>query len=535
MTFNFSVPTPAGPTAFAVEPGTSILIVGANGGGKTRLAVKIEDELGERAHRISAHRALLLNPAVAKISEEMALLGLRMGHAQKGIGLGHRKNSRWHGQAATSLLNDYEFLVQALFAEQANTSLKTHKNARAGSTAKPPLTKFERLVSIWDRVLPRRMLDVTGDDIQAVVVGSDEKYGAAEMSDGERAIFYLIGQTLTAAPDSLIIFDEPELHIHRSIMSRLWDELEAARPDCAMVFISHDLEFVASRRGQKYVLRDYDPATGWMIQEVPEDSGFAEDIATLILGSRVPVLFVEGRGGSLDRAIYRACYPGWTIIPRGSCEEVIHAVVTMRANAVLTRVTCAGIVDADAYDSDEIQLMQRKGIGVLPVSEIENLFLLPSVTRAIAEAEGFAGDDLQAKLNAILDELFSFAAAPKHLLPVVMGYSRRRIDRTLKNIDLGSSTTVEGLAEDYAVRTAALDVQGLARHATESIEGAIADRDAAALLRWFDNKGLMNIACQVKATTATKFEQWIVRAMRNGTAPAVTNAIRHELPAVSPT
>jgi ABC-type molybdenum transport system ATPase subunit/photorepair protein PhrA len=50
MTFNFSVATPSGPMNFQVEPGTSLLFVGANGSGKTRLAVKIEDDLGDRAH-----------------------------------------------------------------------------------------------------------------------------------------------------------------------------------------------------------------------------------------------------------------------------------------------------------------------------------------------------------------------------------------------------------------------------------------------------------------------------------------------------
>ena len=33
------------------------------------------------------------------------------------------------------------------------------------------------------------------------------------MSDGERAIFYLIGQTLAASSDSVLIIDEPELHL----------------------------------------------------------------------------------------------------------------------------------------------------------------------------------------------------------------------------------------------------------------------------------------------------------------------------------
>lgn len=534
MAFDFSVPTPAGPVAFQVGPGTSILFVGANGGGKTRLAVKIEDDLGVQAHRISAHRALLLDPSVAKIGEEVALQGLRTGHADQRAGLHNRIGSRWSSNAAVSLLNDYSFLVQALFAEQANTSLKSHKDARTGSTASPAMTKFEQLVGIWDRILPHRRLEITGDDIQTSVTGSEEKYRAADMSDGERAIFYLIGQTLVAAPDSLIIFDEPELHIHRAIMSRLWDELEAARPDCGMVFISHDLEFVASREGQKFVLRDYSPATGWVIEEVPEESGFTEEIATLILGSRTPVLFVEGQDGSLDRAIYRACYPAWTIIPRGSCKEVIHAVATMRANAVLTRVTCSGIVDADAYDAAEIQALERMGIGVLPVAEIENLFLLPSVIRTVAELEGFKGDDLTTKLGSISDQLFELAAAPKHQLPVVMRYARRRIDRMLKKIDLSSAGTVEVLATEYAAATAALDVHGIAKLATESISRSITERDAPTLLRWYDNKGLLSLASQAKGTTVKEFEQWVVRAMRNGTAPALSDAMRQVLPTITP-
>lgn len=400
---------------------------------------------------------------------------------------------------------------------------------------RPPRTNFEILIDIWDRILPHRKLEVSGDDIRVSIAGAEAKYTAADMSDGERAVFYLIGQTLVAAPDSLIIFDEPELHLHRSIMSRLWDELEAARPDCGMVIISHDLEFVASRDGRKFVLREFDPSTGWTIEDVPLDSGFSEEIATLILGSRNPVLFVEGRGGSLDQALYRACYPNWTVIPRGSCEEVIHAVVTMRANAALTRVTCAGIVDADAYDSAEVEMLEGKGIGVLPVSEVENLLLLPDVTRAIAEGEGFVGEELAEKVNAVLDQLFAFAAEPKAQKKVVLDYTRRRIDRLLKKIDLSDADTVTALASDYSSETTALDVHAIAQLATDNIEKAIADRDAESLLRWFDNKGLMSVACKAKGTNTSNFEQWVVRAMRNGTAPALANAIGGVLPILNPT
>jgi hypothetical protein len=422
--------------------------------------------------------------------------------------------------------------VQSLFADQANTSLTTHKNVRAGTGQPASATKFEKLIEIWDRLLPHRIIEVTGDDITAVVAGSDAKYTAASMSDGERAIFYLIGQALVAAPDSLLIFDEPELHIHRSIMSRLWDEIEAARPDCGMIFISHDLEFVASRKGQKYVLRDYSPVNGWTIEAVPEDTGFTEEITTLILGSRKPVLFVEGQGSSLDQAIYRACYPDWTIVPRGSCEEVIHAVITMRANAALTRVTCAGIVDADAYDPPEVAFLKNKGIAVLPVSEIENLFLLPDVIEAIAKAEGYTGADIQAKLANILEELFAQAADTKNQAPIVKRYCQRRIDRTLKNIDFSDTIDVAALASAYKAKTSALDVTALAEMVTDSLKRAVSEKNVFELLKWYDNKGILSIASKAKNTTKTLFEQWIVRALRNNSAPDVSNAIRKVLPTI---
>jgi hypothetical protein len=64
------------------------------------------------------------------------------------------------------------------------------------------------------------------------------------------------------------------------------------------------------------------PAPRWNIEAVPGNTGFDEKVTTLILGSRRPILFTEGTENSLDLAIYRCCFSNWTVIPRGSCEEV---------------------------------------------------------------------------------------------------------------------------------------------------------------------------------------------------------------------
>ena len=536
MSFTFPIPGPNSHTEISVNPGSSVVFVGANGGGKTRLAVWLESHLGSKAHRISAHRALTLQSNVPKINERHALLGLRTGCAEDEATVGsYRSGHRWHGNEATSLLNDFDFLVQALFADQANKALITHQKNRKGDHSPADPTKYESLVSIWEQLLPDRQLHISGDDITVTASGSKVSYLASELSDGERAIFYMIGQTLTAAENSLLIFDEPELHVHRSIMAKVWDELEAARKDCAFVLITHDLGFAASRVAQKFTIRNFDPAPHWTIEEVQENTGFNEEITTLILGSRRPILFVEGVENSLDQAIYRCCYPDWTVIPRKSCKDVIHSVVTMRNNPEFTRITCSGIVDSDHRSAEEIAYLNDHSISVLPVSEIENVILLPSVSRTIAELESYRGAELEDILNALKAAIFATLNGAEAVNAVVMRYSRRRIDLFLKQIDLSPASTVPELKEEYRRQTDGLDVENIVQQAKVCIDEAIRDGDLTKLLSIYDNKGLMHLAAtHLKKSKLLSFQSWLTRALRTNTVPTLVTAIGKCLPKIEP-
>ena len=60
MPIEFSIPGADGVLRFPVSGGSTTTFCGANGSGKTRLAVHIEQQLGLAAHRISAHRTLSL-------------------------------------------------------------------------------------------------------------------------------------------------------------------------------------------------------------------------------------------------------------------------------------------------------------------------------------------------------------------------------------------------------------------------------------------------------------------------------------------
>lgn len=283
-----------------LEAGKTTIIIGANGSGKTRLAVYLEEQLGEKAHRIAAHRALSLNPNVDKIPEAKARQYLSYGISMNGISITDRKYYRWDNKAPTILLNDFDRLLQYLFAQQNNLAVENNQKLNRDEEITNSKTKLDILQEVWERLLPLKKLHITADDIRVSSIGIESAdYSASEMSDGERAVFYILGQVLSANEDSILIFDEPELHIHKSIISNLWDEIEKLRPDCSFLMITHDIEFAATRVAKKYVIRNYYSDPAWDISEIP-DSELDEQTITLILGSRKPILFVEGEKTSLD-------------------------------------------------------------------------------------------------------------------------------------------------------------------------------------------------------------------------------------------
>ena len=158
------------------------------------------------------------------------------------------------------------------------------------------------------------------------------------------------------------------------------------------------------------MIRNYYSDPAWDVSEIP-DSEVDEQTITLILGSRKPILFVEGEKTSLDMETYRLCYPEWSVIPKGSCKDVIQAVSSLRKlneDMPILNIKCAGIVDRDTRDSSQIQDLEEKGIKVLQYSEIENIFSPPSVAYEVLKIVGFTDNELTNKQEQFNTELLSY-------------------------------------------------------------------------------------------------------------------------------
>lgn len=520
--------------------GSTTIIVGANGTGKTRLAAYIEENLGEKAHRIAAHRALKLNPNVNKIPEKNAKKSLLYGENWDGIGILHRKSQRWSNNSFTHLLNDFDGVLQYLFAQQNNLAVANNQKFNRKEEVTNSKTKLDILQEAWETLLPHRKLHITADDIQ-VSIDNEKYYSSSDMSDGERAVFYILGQILAADENTVLIFDEPELHIHKSIISNLWDKIEELRPDCSFLIIIHDIEFAATRVAKKYVIRNYDPTPAWDISEVPE-SNFDEETIAMILGSRKPILFVEGENNSLDITTYRCCYPDWTVIPKGSCKDVIQAVSSLRKlndDMPLLNLECAGIVDLDGRDEQEIRRLNELGVHTLPVSEIKNLFSLTDVVKEILKLNQYSDNDLPNMVNGFKSTLIEYIKnelKEDKLDQFIVKLIQRRIDNYLKNINLSSGKSSNDMKELLVSEISALakcNIDMWILKIRNKIQGCIEQQDLDELLTIYENKGLLAKSASIlKGVRKDEFENWIIRVLNNKDNNLI-NVIKNKLPVLN--
>lgn len=371
-----------------IESSRSLLVVGANGAGKTRLGTWIEFNSPDRdkVHRISAQKSLAMPDSTTPKSIDLATSELWTGYEraiEENNIRGYKQGHRWQSKPAVSLLNDYHHLMVFLFSDHTEESAKYLAASKLTTNkVKPPKTKLDVVKEIWERILPHRELLIGGLRIQTKTKGSQEKvYNSSEMSDGERVIFYLIGQCLAAPSNAIIIVDEPELHLHKSVQAPLWDQIEQARPDCLFIYLTHDVDFAsAMEEATKVWLKTYD-GERWDWDLIGQDENIPEDLLLEVLGSRKPVVFVEGVAGSFDSALYAAILNNYLVIPVGSCSQVIQSVKALKANKQLHHLNVFGIIDRDRRVSAEIQKLEQDSIFVLSVAEVENLFC----TREILE------------------------------------------------------------------------------------------------------------------------------------------------------
>ena len=373
---------------------SNVVLIGANGSGKTTFANSIREQLEKTDNGIVIPaQKLLVFPTYNSIPTYKSAFADY--ESRQKVCLDDKqtfkaeKNDDYPYSLSKQYSEELRILVSALISERLERRNNFCSNAREGDIIhlNDFKSNIDEVIEIWNHLIEHRTLLCDNLGNLQIECG-DEKYPAYKMSDGERVIFYVVGRVMLAKESSLIIVDEPEMHLHKAILNKLWDILEEKRKDCMFIYLTHDIDFASTRIANKRWLKSYSSSTSgifenWEIESIA-DSEIPEALLMKILGSRKKVLFCEGKEGSLDRQIIELLFPNFTITPLASCKDVIN--YTKAYNKISNKYAVAyGIIDRDFRTKEQLDKLAAENIYSYDVAEIENLFLIEDFIKGFAE------------------------------------------------------------------------------------------------------------------------------------------------------
>lgn len=413
-------------------------VVGANGAGKSALGLWMQGNSGDApTRRLIAHRRLWFQSAGPDISpaqrESMGQNMAMWSRQQESRYLDHADSQR-----AGIVLFDILALLNGQNGRIADLALSGADRSKINQVIGARI--LDRLNAILiDSGLPVQLVLTDSQTFNAVNVVRRAEYPIFQMSDGEKSAVLLAAEVLSAPARSILIIDEPERHLHRSISSGLVEAITASRPDCHFVVLTHDLELAASlsrKNDQSLVLVDCiwsgETVTGWELFAIDTPSDIPDNARSAILGGRRNVLFIEGSADSLDKKLYELLFPQWGLSPSGGADQVARAVAGLQASEQHHWIKARGVVDGDGRTDQERESYLARGILPLPVSEIESLYYLKIVTHAVAESQAAAMDRVATTMeseahDAALSALRADGAFERFAAKLALSEVRRRL------------------------------------------------------------------------------------------------------------
>lgn len=522
MPFSLSIPTgmPSGPLTLSVNVGEMVFILGANGTGKSSLMQAFASACHDKTRRITAHRQTWFRSGSPEFTGRQ-----RAEYEQNVFHHDRQINARW--------MDDYS----QQRAQMAIYDLVNSENVRAREITRAVddkdtdevtrLAAKDGAFSTLNRLLRLANLDISvsveaNDEIMATRNGS-QFYSIAKLSDGERNAILIAANVLTVPAGTLLLIDEPERHLHRSIVSPLLSLLLKEKPECAFIVSTHEPLLPIDNPGSKVLLTrscvyEGDTVSSYDIDLLEDCVIIDDDLKRTILGERRKIVFVEGVEHSLDKPLYSLLFPNASIVAKGNCREVEDAVVGIKTTSELHWVKPFGLVDNDSSEPERIADLQAKGVIPLNVYSVESIYYHPEVQRLVGEKlTSVVGGDLGGKLEkAKVDAIKAISENAKHL-------SARIAEKSARS-QVFSLLPKKGEVAAGGKRTAEIDFAKCAQDEEARIQALVSASDFVGVLQRYpirESAALDAIAKALSFANRTQYEA------------AVQNLLVHDAAAVS--
>jgi hypothetical protein len=366
-------------------------------------------------------------------------------------------------------------------------------------------------------------ITISAGERGTIVAWKDDgsNYGVNRLSDGERNALLITAAVLTQKAGTLILIDEPERHLHRSIVSPLLSQLFQIRADCGFIVSTHDVSLVTDNPSARALLLRRclfanDRPIAWE-SDLVEGTGEIDDaFKSDVLGARRCTLFVEGKARSLDNRLYGLIFESTTVVPKETCREVMHAVKSIDSTQELHWVQAFGIIDNDNRGEGEKDQLREQNIFALPAYSIESLYYSPYIQRLVAHRKAtFEGTDAEADLEQALEKALQSVNNSADYL------CRRRVESMIRHQVLEELPGHSRLASMNEFKMK-IDVASRLEEEKQRLEGFLDQRDIDGILARYPIKQtgvLTEIARALRFAGRNDYETAVVTALAdNGEA-----------------
>jgi predicted ATPase len=384
-------------------------ILGANGTGKSSFMGRVAQHFPHGVTRIAAFRQITLGSSAVSVTGSD-----RLSQAENSRYYYAQDNFRYQDVIGASAVSSAIYDIHAAqnaFAQAQSASysrldpnLPDHRESWLRVTAQR--SPFQRLEAIVKGAGMQLEFEIDQRGVIQVTRGGSPPYGIHEMSDGERSALLLASTVLTAEPGNLILIDEPERHLHRSISSPLIHGLLRERSDCAFAISTHDTSLPLDQPDcSVLLLRAYQHGPmAWDAEYVQSIDTLEEDVAESILGSRKTIIFVEGERSSPDYMLYSHLFCGTSVRSQRSCADVIRATRGVNETRSEHRVRAVGVIDRDRRSDEDVERLAIDGVVALDVHSIESVYYHPEVVRLAARRLEAAGSIGFTEVDSVLEQ-----------------------------------------------------------------------------------------------------------------------------------
>ncbi len=347
--------------------------------------------------------------------------------------------------------------------------------------------------AFWQLLAPKRLVDVSVRDQEIYYEHNGRRLPLASLSSGEREVVNVVFDFLLRGPQhSIIVFDEPELHLHPELSYKLLQTLRSIGKRNQFIFSSHSPEIISASLENTvvFVAPPTEPNANQAIVVHRDDEThealrtLGQSIGVISLGKKI--VLVEGDESSLDKqtygAILKSRFPEFVLVPAGG-KDTLRSFQLVHDN-ILNR-TIWGVEFFLLADRDAVYALGKSALRTsasqrareLPRYHLENYFLSSGALSRAFEALERPGSWLLDETQ--IEQRLTILA--RSVIPYAVALNvNASVRHTLGNVSImprsisGSQTAevlLEMMSERIDTETARLR-EGLAK---ETVAGMIRD------------------------------------------------------------